>query len=819
MDKQHDDKKKVLNIKSLEDIGQRLMSDISSVSLWYWDISSGFQWWSPALRRLLGHSEFELPVNHETWISLIHPEDRKSLPLDLDEKLPVDFIYEYECRIKTKGRDYCWVKVHGDIQFSPAGWPMTIVGTVTDITNQKQTEEMYQLSNVVTENMGEGVLLVRMEDESIVYANRRFETLFGYEKGELLGKPGVILNDYNEQEMQELLSDINTGISEKGIWHGEIDNKKKDGTKFKTWAHVSFLEHSKFGKVFLAVQEDMSDLMLTTKALKESEGLLEKAQALGQIGHYRRDMGTGAIDMSEETRRIYDLPLGTTEEGLLKYTHPQDKEKLAKAIDQLVEIGKPLDIQHRIITPKGKEKWIHGMGEVVLNKDGKIIELICVIQDITKGKLAEEALQRANDELEHRVAERTTELLISKRKAESSNEAKANFLANMSHEIRTPMVGVLGMADILLETRLSADQIELVETIRDSGDALLTIINDILDISKIDAGMLNFEVIRMSLTNNIESVVATLVAVADRHNIHIVTFVDPQLPNVVMGDPVRLRQILFNLLSNAIKFSGKGDEVTVSAELVKGSKKTDEVEICFTVKDEGIGISDEAQKSLFIPFTQAESSTTRKYGGTGLGLSICLRLTEMMGGSIGVKSVMGKGSTFSVKLAFKLATDINTEEQGRYGFNSDTEADKVLPTIEEALLQDRLILVAEDQAINQKVISRQLNMLGYQCEIASNGLEALSMWQEKTYSALLADCHMPEMDGYELTRNIRKVEQAKSSGKRAMPIIAITANAMKEEYARCIDAGMDDCLTKPFSRKNLAIMLQKWLASEVSTKY
>tara|TARA_R110000824_G_scaffold7892_3_gene35753 strand:+ start:104772 stop:107996 length:3225 start_codon:yes stop_codon:yes gene_type:complete len=1071
MNKNHDNQKQTLNMPNMEEISQRLLSDSSSVCLLYWEIATGAQWWSPALRRLLGYSETELAANYDTWKSLIHPDDIKSVPLDLDKDIPPDFCYDFQYRIQTRDHGYLWLRVYGDIDYAPLGRPVSLLCNVLDITKQKQIEETYQLTAAVTENMGEGVLLVRMEDELIVYTNRRFGSLFGYEEGELLGKPGVILNDLNEQETQILVADIASAVSERGIWHGEIANKKKDGTKFKTWAHVSFFEHSEFGRVFLAVQEDLSDLIITTKALQESEQILEKAQALGRIGHYRRNLINETIEISDETLRIYGLPVKDTKifrNILLELTHPEDKEELTEAVDLLVELGKPLDIQHRIITVDGKEKWIHGTGEAVFDQEGKVIEMICVIQDITKRKLAEAALQNAHAELEQKVVERTEELSVSKQKAESaselmgitlenmgqgilvvdseskislyndkfleylnvkkeeidacehfedllqlgemteavrqralekarsrepsvyelrplglpniiqirqtplqdggwirtytditdlkeaqesfqtllesapdailivdqtgtvvlanrqtsklfewdeneligkdisdlmperlrhkhpallqnffknpdirpmgeglellglaksgrefpieitlspielkdgiivaagirditarkvieselmlakqaaesSNEAKANFLANMSHEIRTPMNGVLGMAEILIDTSLSEEQLELVQTIRDSGDALLTIINDILDISKIEAGMLTIEVIEMSLIDIIESVVAILAVVAAQKEIHITVYIDPQLPKVVMGDPIRLRQILFNLISNAIKFSKHGDDVLVSANLLNISKKSEEVEVSFGISDQGIGISQEAQKSLFKPFTQAESSTTRKYGGTGLGLSICQRLVGIMGGSIEVESESDKGSTFTVKLTFGLLSDRAVEKKARHAGKAFLEpiavGDTDLPTVDEALLQGRLILVAEDQAINQKVIRRQLNMLGYQCEIASDGIEALSMWQEKKYAAVLADCHMPEMDGYDLTRSIRKQEQAIEHGERFTPIIAITASAMKEEYGRCINAGMNDCLTKPFSRQNLALMLDKWLGSLVS---
>jgi signal transduction histidine kinase/CheY-like chemotaxis protein/HPt (histidine-containing phosphotransfer) domain-containing protein len=535
--------------------------------------------------------------------------------------------------------------------------------------------------------------------------------------------------------------------------------------------------------------------------------------------------------------------------------------------------------------------------------------------DVTDRKSAEQDLMRARDA------------------AEAASEAKANFLASMSHEIRTPMNGVLGMADLLSQTELDEDQRQILDTILDSGNSLLTIINDILDFSKMEAGKLSIESVPLFLENVIEGAAATLAPNADRKGVRIISFVDPALPGTLLGDPVRLRQIVFNLTGNAVKFSEQG-EVIVRADLL--SEGADDVTVRISVSDHGIGISDDALEGLFEAFSQAENSTTRRFGGTGLGLTICRHITEMMNGEISVDSKIGSGSTFKVEVSLKKTDDkfdtngedlkgldvllvtsskemadvMTTYLQGRNAgtilAGGDLEAleaaqgqveagspfdvavidfdrtinrdvniverlsdqqinsvvlgkgrrrsariestdrvdldshplyrqrlinavavavgrasplvktdlqdedagDAVLPTVDEALEAGTLILLAEDNPTNRQVIGRQLNKLGYVCEMADDGKQALAAWHSKNYALLLTDCHMPYMDGFELTAAVREAE--KGVDHRA-PIIAVTANALEGEAERCIAAGMDDYLSKPLAMVDLKNTLKKWM--------
>jgi len=501
------------------------------------------------------------------------------------------------------------------------------------------------------------------------------------------------------------------------------------------------------------------------------------------------------------------------------------------------------------------------------------------------------------------------------------------------------MNGIIGMVDLLRQSQLGEEYQRMLETIWDSGQSLLTIINDILDYSKIEAGKLTLESIPFTMLDVVEKSAEVIRPATVRKHLNLTTYIDPRIPQYVCGDPVRIRQILINLGGNALKFTEHG-EVEIRAERVEQGKDG-AIVVRFSVIDTGIGISDGGRARLFKDFSQADASTTRKYGGTGLGLSICQRLTEMMHGEIGVNSTVGKGSEFYCTIGFQpsdkeveqvvddldgisvLLVNDNPREayacrkyleywhaeveelyfldqctaairqmmkakktpdiiilgsgwarEAQFGLRDafakeqrlsdikfvilmtgrrsgarvenpgtvvldvnpmkrveflnavaiaagrkspevyhtevleDLKAAHV-PTVEEAREKGELILVAEDNLTNQDVLRRQLNLIGYACEIANNGKEALGLWQRGTYALLLTDCHMPEMDGFELTAAVRKGEQEQQSGRR--PIIAITANAMQGESERCLAAGMDDYLSKPTTTKELKTTLNKWI--------
>jgi len=415
--------------------------------------------------------------------------------------------------------------------------------------------------------------------------------------------------------------------------------------------------------------------------------------------------------------------------------------------------------------------------------------LLALSRDISELKKREGALETARDAAE-----------LARTEAEAANQAKSTFLATMSHEIRTPMNGVLGMVDVLERQGLAEAQQQTVSIIRDSGKALLRIIDDILDFSKIEAGRIELENIPFSLSSLVRATLETFRSQVVAKGLTLDAHIDAGSQDALIGDPTRVRQILFNLLSNAIKFTERGGVRVRASTAALGEGNTRAI---IAVEDTGIGLSAEQLAKLFEPFVQADSSITRQFGGTGLGLSIVRRLAQIMGGDVAVDSTPGVGSIFTVTLALSAApADVPLKS---------TLGSVIRMPVDVATVSGDgcRVLVVDDHPVNRQVLVLQLKLLGIAAESAASGADALTAWARTRFAAVLADIHMPRMDGHELTRQLRAAE-ADRDGTRT-PIIAVTADAMKGEEERCLASGMDGYLVKPVSIEQLRTTLERWL--------
>ncbi len=437
--------------------------------------------------------------------------------------------------------------------------------------------------------------------------------------------------------------------------------------------------------------------------------------------------------------------------------------------------GLPVNTESRIYKRGGRLLDVSVSLSRLKDVQGRSIGLIGIMQDITERKLAHELL------------------IQSKLAAEEANKAKSMFLASMSHEVRTPMNAILGMIDLTLETSLSEEQKDNLMVAKEAADNLLGLLNDILDLSKVESGRITLENIEFHLPNVVRSICKGFAVVARDKGLEVSLEVAEGTPDIIEGDPVRLRQILTNLINNAIKFTSKGGIlVRIQPYPEDASGET----LLFSVKDDGIGIPEDRQDKVFDVFTQADDSTTRRFGGTGLGLAICKRLVEMMGGQIWVESQVAKGSTFFFTARFRVV------EQDHRSYVRPPKGVDRRWTIEELVRARRgvRVLLAEDNLVNQKITTRILEKQGLEVATVVNGKEAVEKLHQEKYDIVLMDSQMPEMDGLEATRIIRDNERHTG---RHIPIIALTARAMEDDRKRCLEAGMDGYVAKPIDRKKL----------------
>lgn len=406
------------------------------------------------------------------------------------------------------------------------------------------------------------------------------------------------------------------------------------------------------------------------------------------------------------------------------------------------------------------------------------------------GKLKKQILEKEAARQTEISARIEAELRASEKAAIRSSRMKSEFLANMSHEIRTPINGVMGMASLLLDTKLTPEQREFSETIRNSADTLLALVNDILDFSKVEAGKMELEIIDFNLSDVMQDIERTQVVSAKQKGLKLLKSASTDIPEYIQGDPTRIRQVLLNLVNNAIKFTAKGHIILEAARTHDSSGNPC---LRFEITDTGIGIPQVAVGKIFDAFTQADSSTTRRFGGSGLGLSICKRLVELMKGEIGVMSEVDKGSTFwfSVPLLQGHAPHVKTGD-----------------TCAAASSRKLRVLIAEDNSVNRVIAIKMLEKLGHSAIAVTNGNEAIDALRASRYDLVLMDCQMPELDGYEATRAIRA---AKSIEQTSIPIIAMTANALQGDRERCLEAGMNDYLSKPMKTGDLREVIDRIL--------
>lgn len=673
----------------------------------------------------------------------------------------------------------------------------------------KSTASLSKLLKTFDEN----VIISKTDiDGNVVYASKAFYKISGYKKEDIIGQNHRIIKhpDNDKSIYEDLWKTIKNGV----IWHGIIKNRKKNGGYY--WAD-SVIEHDydEEGNIvgYVAISHDVTaNIELKEFSVNLEEIVKRRTEELYILNAQQKaifDSATIGIMMLQD-RVIKQINneackmFGYKEEELIEGTtrilceDDISYKKIAKQYEN-IKTGE-IATWEQIVIRKDKTSFVAKFNLKTKDPNDPTKGVVATVDDIT---LEQKALQDIKD---------------AKQMAEDATKAKSEFLANMSHEIRTPMNAIIGMSYLALGTDLDKQQRGYVQKIENASKNLLGVVNDILDFSKIEARGMTLEHKEFFLENVFENVMDIFVFKIEQKKLRLLFNIDKNTPSVLVGDSLRLSQILINLVGNAVKFTTNG-EIIISVKVVQ--KIEDSIDLKFEIKDSGIGLSQEQIDKLFIPFLQADGSTTRTYGGTGLGLSICKSLVELMDGNIGVQSELGKGSTFyfSVRLGFK-------EENIHLIDNSKTKEfptpsnlyDAVLNAFGKKIIKynnydeiaksigGTVILVVEDNLQNQEITKELLDKVGVSADIASNGAEALDRIKEREYDAVLMDCQMPVMDGYEATKILREDERYKE-----IPIIAMTANSMQRDKEKCLFVGMNDVITKPVDIKNFYKILMEWV--------
>lgn len=514
-------------------------------------------------------------------------------------------------------------------------------------------------------------------------------------------------------------------------------------------------------------------------ALVSSKAQLAETQQVAKLGSWNLDLVVQKLHWSDETYRLFDKNMNEFTpifDEFARLVHPDDLTTMINNFNLSIESDdNPYHVTLRIINDSKREWIMEAHGIVKRNAQHEPLSIFGTAQDVTERVLTQ------------------SRLIEAERKSAAASRAKSAFLAHMSHEIRTPMNGIIGTADLLLEMEEDDERYKYVQIIKQSGSTLISILNDILDVSKIEAGQLQLDLQDFALKELLNGISAMFEFELNKKQLSLLYDINADVPDIIVSDPNRLRQILVNLIGNAAKFSHKKGKIQLYISTKENDSGTTKDHLClqFKVTDSGIGIPKKQQEKIFDPFVQADNSVTRKFGGTGLGLQICKQLCQLLGGEIHIENSDNTGTTLVFYIQVKLGQTIKSPPtQCTYSRKS---------------AQDTKLLLAEDNLVNQQVAHALLRRLGYTTKIVSNGKEAIEEALTSDYDIILMDCHMPILDGYEATRRLREKEQFKN-----IPIIAMTASASKEERKLCKKIGMSDFIAKPIDLHSIKATLSRW---------
>ena len=721
---------------------------------------------NPSFSRTLGYSEVTLlsfPI-----IDFVHPDDQKKTSEELEKLSRGEKTLTFETRFKKTDGNYLWFSMNA----TPDIEKKIIYSTARDITNEKISQEIIKESEKSL-NQAQSIAKIgswefNLFTNDLKWSNETYN-IFGINPLSTSDLYSEYRSKIHPQEISQLDKYIENAIKSGEGFTYEHRVLNNDGpVKFVVGFGEVIFNSSGSPCILRGTVQDITERKISEQKILKSEESLNTAQNISKIGSYELDLDLLSIKASKELYQIFELDYEdayTTDLYKIcrRKTHPADLEKLDMIVNKSIEEGTSINLEYRIICADGTVKYILTRANFEIDKKTHSKILKGTVQDITERKLIER------------------EILKAKELAELAVIAKDSFLANMSHEIRTPMNAIIGFTDLLCQTPLNEPQKEYVDSVKLAGENLLSIIDDILDFSKMENGKFEISHKSFGLKETLSGVYKLLKVKADEKTLDFHLFLDSSLPENVVGDNLRLTQLLINLAGNAIKFTNQGS-VIINVSSIKQIDQS--CRIKFSVKDTGIGIPLEKRNSIFDRFTQADNEIHRKFGGTGLGLSISKNLVELMGGQLILESEVGKGSEFSFEIEFEKdnhnTTAILNHVHQVNRFNGQCS-----------------ILVFEDNLLNQRLVKNVLTNFGFNVGVAENGIVGLEKLKNEKYNLVIMDLQMPDMDGYTASQKIRN--ELKSN----IPIIAMTAHFKDGEKQKCIDNGMNDYISKPFKQNDL----------------
>ncbi len=825
----------------------RLALSSERSGIWEWDVLTNEVTWSSELERMHGLAIGSFEGTFDAAMRDIHPADRQRVISTIQESLKSAGAFDVEYRFVKSNKDIAWIEGHGSYRLNEKGEPIRLVGLCTEVTQHKQAEEVHSRLSAIVASSADAIISESM-DGMIITWNAGAERIFGYSAEEAIGQSIAILTPLDRMnEPSYMLDQVRSGNA---VNLAETQRLHKSGRILHVSVSISPVRNSQ-GEI-IGVSKIARDITTRKRAQEREHYLMEASNLLGSSLEYEQSLKELAaltvpviadwctIYISREDGSIKRVAMANKDEaevsravefeklyphdpeatrGLYRVLRTGEAEIFARVSDENLQMFARDDIHLSYM----KSLNIHSAMLVPLHAHGKTFGAILLTstqedrefgsQDLLftqeLGRRAGLAIENARLYLEAQKAvaryeaelvERTRieiELRRAKEIADQSSRAKTEFLANMSHEIRTPLGAILGFSEILVTTeQTQADRQESLEVITRNGNLLSNIINDILDLTRVESGKLEVERIQTPLVSLFEETRSSLSLLASEKGIGLhLSFAD-DLPDQLITDPLRLKQILINVIGNAIKFTSIG-RVDVSVRTQSRSEKTDLLLI--EVKDTGKGLSDDEVLKLFHPFSQADASTTRKFGGTGLGLILSRQLARALGGEVELlQSQSSVGSTFAITIDAGMS-----QSDARSCLKpAQQKAPSMSPGSARAL-EGMKILVVEDARDNQLLMSRILRLDGAEFEIAENGSIGVDSAVATHFDVILMDVQMPVMDGIEATLELRRRGYEK-------PIIALTAHAMREDRERCLGLGFDDYMTKPVDRTKLKSLLLRY---------